>query len=192
YGYDTRQQDHTINPKTRFENDSIVSLEDVVKDVISSRLPSDMAHIYGLTVKTRVITTRFGSLTVFFGVLLSGFTFIANYKSFFDSVQLIRAHLTLLLSGRLQEKLGENLDITVSVEQPKLDDPRESRLPSEFRHFFKHMQFEPEFVEAFSLMAYQRQNRRDAFFWFLFVFCIILIGIISVLVFIAVKKTYFP
>lgn len=195
YNFNARQQGHTITPKTNLNSDFHISLEDEIKDVISSRLPSDMAQIYGLTIKTRMITTRYSSITVFFGVLLSGFTLIANYKGFYDSIQLIREHLKLLLAGRLHEKSGEDFDITVSIEQPQLDNPRESHFPIDLRRFSKHMHFDPEFAEVlglWQLTALQRHKRRDAFFWFLLIFCILLIAILGLLVFAAVKKTYFP
>ena len=194
YSHEARSKGQSIGPKTRFEDNSNSKLEDEVKEIISSRLPSDMAQIYGMTLRTRVITTKYGSLIVFFGVLLSGFTFIANYKGFFDSIHLIREHLGLLLTGRLRERFSDQLEISVSVEYPKLDDPREMRFPSELRRLFRHMPFEPEFSEAFNfwqLMAH-RPQRRDAFFWFLLLISLSLIGVVGVLVFAAVKKTYFP
>jgi len=194
YGYEGRREERTITQKMKLENISQGFLEETVKEVILSRLPSDMAHIYGLTVKTRVISTRYGSLTVFFGVILSGLAFIANYKGFFDSMQLIREHLQLLLRGRLHEAFGEEMAIEVSVQHPKLDDPREARLPSELRRFFRHMRPEPEFEEAFGLwqlLSVRRQTTRDAFFWFLLALCVLLVAVVGALVFAAVKKTYF-
>ncbi len=164
-----------------------------IGNVITERLPVDLANIFGLHVKTRIVQTRYGSVTVFFGVLLSGFTLIANYKGFYDSIQLIRKHCELLLEGLIRSKYDGELHSNVNVDHPKLDDPREMRFPRRLRHWLDH--YPPEIAEAmweFGSFGSANRGRRDAFFWFLLVLNIILLVALGIIVYGAVVKTYFP
>jgi hypothetical protein len=193
YSSDYERKGLHLGPESRFEEDTISRLEEEVKELIQTRLPTDMAQIFGLHIKTRFIATRYGSITVFFGVMLSVFSFIANYKGFFDSIGLIRSHLDLLINGLIHDRFRDELYVNVKIEAPSMEDPR--RYPSDIRRLLKDLRFDPDMAESLGLWQISQQYRygkRDAFFWFLLGLCIFLMGAVVLLVFVAIKKTYFP
>ncbi len=194
--YIDKEGEGKIKKGDQFDNCSISELVTDVSSIITDRLPADLADIFGVDIKTRVIgDPRYGSISIFFGVVLSGFTVIASYKSFFDSIKLIEEHCQLLIRGLLQDKYRGQLFANVSRRYPKLDDPRDMYLPKSLRRFFGGKGFGPGiedyFLELSQLHGIQGK-RRDGFFWFLLSLCIILLIIVGILVYAAVVKTYFP
>jgi len=171
-------------------NHTVEDLLAAVKFVIENKLRNDAATIFGIHLKTEITATRFGSVSVFFTALLTGLSAICSYKEFFDSIQLIREHAELLLRSEVQRKFVPNLQVDVSVAHPRLDDPREMRVPRMFR---KH--FSPDIAEDFMFelgeLYSPRRAGRDAFFWFLLISCVLLVGVLGWLVYAAVVKTYF-
>lgn len=177
-----------IRERGRVGDRQVSELVEDVTEIINHRLPTDLANIFGIHAKTRIVATRYGSVTLFFGVLLSTFSFIASYRDFFDSIQLIREHAGMLLRGLVNEQYSGNLDVNVSVVQPRLEDPRERHLPRLFRHF------PPDIVEDLVRQGYFAGVpgvRRDAFFWFLLLLTFLLLGVVGLLVYGAVVNTYF-
>ena len=194
--YIDKEGEGKIKKGDQFDNCSISELVTDVSSIITDRLPADLADIFGVDIKTRVIgDPRYGSISIFFGVVLSGFTVIASYKSFFDSIKLIEEHCQLLIRGLLQDKYRGQLFANVSRRYPKLDDPRDMYLPKSLRRFFGGKGFGPGiedyFLELSQLDGIQGK-KRDGFFWFLLSLCIILLIIVGILVYAAVVKTYFP
>lgn len=164
-------------------------LREDVEHVIEHRLPEDLAEIFGIEAEIRVIACRFGSLTVFFGVVLSGIGLIASYSDFFDSIRLIREHGEFLLRSVLKEKYRrETFSANVHIEYPRLREPYDPPL-----RFMKHFgQLDPRLMELEAPWAVSRAGRRDGFFWFLLVLCALLFGALGTLVYAAVVQTYFP
>jgi hypothetical protein len=191
FDYNARKSGDTITQNSHVGDHPVSELVDDIKRLVEDDLRNDMASVFGLHIETRVIATRYGSVSIFFGVVLSGFVLISRYKNFYDSIQLIRQHSERLLRALLTQKYGRHLEATVSVAHPRLDDPRESRFP---RALQKH--FPPDIAEEFLFEMGEfyspRRSSRDAFFWFLLVFCILLLAILGWLVRAAVIKTYFP
>ena len=195
YNYESSQKGMFLKQHGQIEKHSVSDLVNDLHEIISNRLPVDLASIFGINAKLRIIKTKYGSVIVFFGVLLSGFTIISSYKGFYDSIQLIKDHCDMLIEALLRDKYSDKLNVSVSVDHPKLDDPRELMLPRVLRHKFEFGRFNPkEFPEALlaaNNMFGFKQSKRDSFFWFLLIFCIVLLGVVGVLVYAAVLKTYF-
>ena len=195
YGYS--EKDKSIK-KDGYLGTNEVPVSKLIEDaklIITNQLPTDLADIFGIHAEVRFIDTRPGSINIFFGVVISGITLIANYKKLYDSMTLIAQHCNLLIDGMLKEKYPYNLSAGVSMKYPVLGDPRDMYLPKSLRRFFGGKGFGPGvedyFLELSQLHGIQGK-RRDGFFWFLLSLCIILLIIVGILVYAAVVKTYFP
>ncbi len=162
-------------------------LESEMRDVVEKELPSDLKTIYDIDVRIRVITTRYGSLTVFFGAVLSGAALVASYKDFVESMHLIRQHCSQLAQRIVNMRYGGDWQVGVSIQHPRLPDP-EDLVP------FKWFRRRFPFPEAYPAPAFSEppNGRRDAFFWFLVVTNMLLLGSVVALVWRAVSHTYFP
>jgi hypothetical protein len=191
FEWDRRQKGDTITQSSHIGEHSVSELVEDVKRIAQDYLRNDMASVFGMHIETRVVATRFGSVSVFSGVVLSGFVLISRYKNFYDSIQLIEHHSERLLRSMVREEYGRHLEVGVNVAHSRLDDPRAMRFPRGLR---KH--FPPEIAEEFLFemgeLYSPRRGSRDGFFWFLLVFCVVLLGIVGWLVRAAVLKAYFP
>lgn len=176
----------------RKSNDFHPELRHEVERVIEKRLPSDLEKLFGIEAEIRIRACRYGSLSAFFGVMLSGFGLIASYKDLYDSIQLIREHCNLLLRELLQDRYPHHrFDVKVDLKHPHLPNPYDTHPP---RRNWKMLG--PELSETLWAFgqppeALQRPSR-DGFFWFLLVLCTLLLGALGVLVYAAVVQTYFP
>ena len=83
---------------------SFDKLDSAARTILCKDLPADLATIYGLKTDIRYIATRQGSLVIFFGVMLTTYGLITNYKAFSESIDLIRKHAKRLLQP-LQRQL---------------------------------------------------------------------------------------
>ena len=162
-------------------------LEHEAHRIIEVELPSDLRRIYGLEVETRILDIQAGSLLVFFSAVVAGLGFFSSYSGFFDSVNLIKQHCALLLR-RATGYSGSEFEITVNNQFPTLPDPSDFRPWRRARKMFGPEA--DELLEA-SLFAGSQSPHRDAFFWFLLIFNILLVAALGVLVGGAVIKTYF-
>jgi len=166
-------------------------LQDEAKRVIEDRLPADLADLFGIDAKVEVRGCRFGSLIVFFSVLLSGYGLIASYKDFYDSIQLIKEHCNLLLRTVLRDNYPHH-DFKVEVETryPTLPNPHDLYSPS---RYWKRLGLHPSELpwELWESAPPPQHARRDGFFWFLLVLSTVLLGVLGVLVYAAVVQTYF-
>ena len=158
------------------ENSEFVA---AVREALEIGLPKDMREIYDMQIDVRIKDIRTGSLTVFFAVTVACLNALSRYKNLYDSIELIRHHADILLES-LGDRFG-NLNVTVNTRYPRLHDPYD-------RH---HLMRDKLFLEDMALPDLPC-HRRDAFFYFLLVWCIISFIIIGVLVYAAVQKTYFP
>jgi len=174
------------------EKMGLPDLQREVERVIEDRLPADLEKLYGIKAEIRIHGCRYGSLSVFFGALLTGFGLIASYKDFYDSIHLLREHAELLLEELLGDRYSHHsFDVEVKIKHPRLPDPYDFYSP---RRYWKMLG--PELTE--SLWAFgaaspaAERPRRDAFFWFLLILCVVLMAALGVLAYAAIIKTYFP
>jgi len=166
-------------------------LQKKVERIIQERLPADLMDLFGIDAQIKVQGARFGSLLVVFSVLLSGYTLIASYKSFYDSIQLIKEHCQLLLKKLLREEYSHrSFNVSVDTRYPALPNPYDLHPGSRLS---KMLGFPlSELPSALWAPDLSREHpRRDGFFWFLLVLCVLLLVALGVLVYAAVVKTYF-
>jgi hypothetical protein len=185
YGYKDRNQGRRLRPNS---DSPYERLERDARRVIEVELPSDLRRIYGLEVQTRILDVQAGSLLVFFSAVVSGLGFLSSYASFFDSVKLIKQHGALLLERAARDYPGPDFEISVVEQFPTLPDPSDFQPWRRLRKMFG-----PEADELWraSLFTGHQRPNRDAFFWFLLIFNILLVAAIGILVGSAVIKTYF-
>jgi len=175
----------------RLENIPPEMLQQKVETLIQERLPADLMDLFGIDAEIKVQGARFGSLLVVFSVLLSGYTLIASYKGFYDSIQLIKEHCELLLRKLLREQYPHRkFNISMETRYPTLPDPYE--LSSPFR-FWERRGIHPSKLpwELWGSAAPHHSRRRDGFFWFLLILCVLLLAALGLLVYAAVVQTYF-
>jgi len=187
------QRGMSISEKGWEENIHISQLREDIEHVVKDRLPDDLAKIFGVEAEIRVIACRFGSLTLFFGVVLSGIGLIASYRDFFDSIRLIREHCESLLKSLLKDKYRHRIfSANVHIEYPRLREPHD--LPLRYMKYFGESDLGT--IERMWALeepsVLRRTASRDGFFWFLLALCLLLLGALGVLVYAAVVQTYFP
>lgn len=166
-------------------------LQKEVERVIQKRLPADLMDLFGIDAEIKVQGARFGSLLVVFSVLLSGYTLIASYKGFYDSIQLIKEHCQLLLRKLLREEYPHrSFNVSVDTRYPALPNPYDlhpgSRLSKRLGFPFSEL---PR--ELWAPDPSRGHPRRDGFFWFLLILCVLLLAALGLLVYAAVVQTYF-
>lgn len=184
YGYQDRNQGRRLRPNS---DSPYERLEKQARHVIEVELPSDLRRIYGLNVETRILDIQAGSLLIFFSAIVSGLGLFSSYSGFFDSVKLIKQHGALLLERATRDYAGSDFDVSVVEQFPTLPDP------SDFGWRRMRKMFGPEADELWRgwIFASHKRSTRDAFFWFLLVFNILLVAALGFLVSGAVIKTYF-
>ncbi|NOT55385.1 MAG: hypothetical protein HOP18_12330 [Deltaproteobacteria bacterium] len=150
-----------------------------VRDALETSLPKDMREIYDMRVDVHIKAIRTGSLSVFFAVAVLGLSALSRYKNLYDSVELIRTQADTVLES-LKDRFGD-LRVSVTTRYPHLHSPYD-------RHHLKNHEL---FLDELALPDLPR-HRRDAFFYFLLAWSIISLIVIGLLVYAAVRKTYFP
>ena len=150
-----------------------------VREALQTALPNDMREIYDMRVDVRIKAIRTGSLTVFFAVTVAGLSALSRYKNLYDSIELIRTQADTVLES-LKDRFGD-LRVSVSTRYPHLHNPYD-------RHHSLHHEM---FFDELALPDLPR-HRRDGFFYFLLIWGVISLLVIGVLVYAAVRKTYFP
>lgn len=187
YGYEMRNKGFYLKRGSKSFEIKVDRVEKIAKNVISNDLPNEMEEIFGLPIKTKIIAIRDGSILIFFRVILNAITFISSYKSFFDSVNLIKSQCKRLLYHRLKDEFGEEFDVSISEEYPIFPEPPYRYL---YKLFGRKIPFEPEVFPE--LLFGSTQKKRDGLFYYLIIFNIIILILIGILVYAAVVKTYFP
>jgi hypothetical protein len=171
------QQGMRIGGDRKNNDFQLPELRQEVKTVIEQRLPSDLEELFGIQAEIRVRAFL-----------------IASYKDFFDSINLIKDHCSLLLRELLRDRYSHSsFNVNVFTKHPHLPDPYGESMDMPRRYLKK---FGPELVEMLRALgappAPPHRARRDGFFWFLLVLCALLLAALGLLVYAAVVKTYFP
>ncbi len=90
--------------------------------ILENQIPSRVEELYGITAKIKIKKIEYGSITLFFSVLLQGFQIISSYKDFRDSIRLIRDDASTLINQLMKNKYEEEFNVTVYIKYPNLDD----------------------------------------------------------------------
>ena len=146
-------------------------------------LPPEFANIRGARVESEYITDHEGSLIILFGIVLTSYEIIYNYKAFYESYDLIRSQCQSVLNKVFEKQLPASFDVSVTYEGSGANDQKGNVSPQWSEKLKNYM---PN-----SSAPSQFPGRRDGFFYYLLCLNIILLIIIAVLVFKAVNKTYF-
>jgi len=194
FGYDLRNKGiYLDNEVQSLENKKLptrTQVAEYAKNVVESQLPAELEHLYGFHVKIRLVDTRPGSLSLFFAAVFSIYTIIGGYKSFFDSIELIKEHTDKLLKSGLRERFNiPGWQVDTKSKYPSFESHKYKR---DLRHAIMEGDIDDlEEIISPAIVSTNRQ-RRDPLFYYLLILNIFLIAIIGTLVFSAVKKTYFP
>jgi len=193
--------DYHFHNKDIYLSDEVQSLEnkklpsraqvaEYAKNVVEYQLPAELEHLYGFHVKIRLVDTRPGSRSLFFAAVFSVYTIIGGYKSFFDSIELIKEHTDRLLKSGLRERFNiPNWEVHTESKYPAFKSHKYTR---DLRHAIMEGDIDDlEEIISPTIVSTDRQ-RRDPLFYYLLILNIFLLAIIATLVFSAVKKTYFP
>jgi hypothetical protein len=178
-------------------------VEKTVYYVIMKELPDHLKECSNLLIETEIVGFRQGSLLVYFGIILLNsyriYETISKYKSFIESVELIKNQCKYLLNRALKNQFknidakdtfASDFDITVSVEIPIITGPREELNQNLFSRLRRYV--------PISLTSSQALERPNGFFSYLiiinimlFTMNIIALVLIIVLIYKAVSKIYF-
>lgn len=186
------EEERYISRKSRIGDLSFEELGFKVENILCHELPAELETIYGIKTEIRYIGSREGSLIVFFGAIITTYGIIANYKDFFESVNLIEKDAERLLK-LLARKLGIDVSISVDREYPKnLPNPADWRYGVRFKRLFH--KFPPDIAEMILEEGENDINiksKRDGFFWYLVIMNVILFAVLGTLVAAAVLQVYF-
>lgn len=175
-GYDRQSISSDIPGQYQLE-----ALEKQVISIIDRDLPRDCYELFDLKVKTEVLRVDYGSMTVFFAVGMAAYTAISQYKSFFESSELIYDHFQYLIGRKLPRRYRDFYHEDLSRLNHRSHRKGRIFIDGPFDHY------EGEFEHL--------PRKRGGFPWLVFVLSMIIaietVGI-GLLVYQAVMKTYFP
>lgn len=142
-----RKEDFVGNLKTKTLEADLISL-------IQEKLPSKIKDIYNIDVKIDIKKVEHGSISVFFGAIIQGVQLIASYKSFIDSVYLIKEHAQELIEQLMKEKYGNDFSVGVDIKYPRFE-----------KHYLEDLLYEKKGRKLFPLESFgENRCNRDAFF----------------------------
>lgn len=160
------------------ENERKVSYSDIANEaerIINNDLKVELQKYVNLSIQEVQTQSIYeGSIEIIFTVVLSFLELVGGLKDLYDSVLLIREISERHIKKKLSDKFGNHFRVDTYVIAPREEDYW--RLEEKMR-WNRRMDCNVE--------------RRDAFFCYLLVANIILLVIVGVLVFGAVKAVYF-
>jgi hypothetical protein len=199
YSYYYSNKGYSLSPynnsKNLDDNIQIEKIEKIAREIITDTLPFEMKKIFGIEVRTNILSTDYGSIILFFSAILTGVNLFANYKNLYDSIELIKEHTNRLIEKKLSIDYGKRFDVTTKIEYSPYPQPIFERFDKIFRRRRKDIDIPlEEFPELFyiNVPANYGNRKRDGFFYFLLSLTIVLLIIVGILVYGAVIKTYFP
>ena len=159
------------------KNEQKVSYSDILETTdtaINVELKKELSKYINLEVSdVQVQAVYEGSIEVIFTVVLDFLNLVGGLKDLYDAVKLIREIAGKHIAKKLKNEYGDYFIVKVDAVSPDFYDIRYDR----------------EFIVGKSEM--DESSKRDAFFYYLLIANIVLILIIGVLVFGAVRKVYF-
>jgi hypothetical protein len=91
-------------------------VHDNVSEVITEELPEYLKKVFNLSIETEILYVREGSIIIFVGVTLLGiYNFIANYKNFFESINLIKTQINPLIEEKLKDISNDDFEIKIET-----------------------------------------------------------------------------
>lgn len=168
--------------KNSEESTSYENISDFVSGVLSFDLVDTCRQYLDFPISIVVTGRHDGSLVLVFAAIFDAVSFISGAKDVFDVAMLIRDIAKERVEKRLRQEYGDYFDIQV---QQRL--PRESS--REYAFDIEHKLRKGRIPFAF-LPSREPSQLRDAFFWYLLVANILLVGMIVLLVIKAVLKVY--
>lgn len=162
-------------------------VQEIASRVILQELPNEVSEIYDIKIKTRIVAEREGSFVVYFGVILTAYSLIGGYSSFFTSLELIKEHTNTLLDRAFGAEFSEGMNIVVNLKTPDRDYRRRRIGHKEMDLFFDEY-LDVGFPEP-------RQNRKllagKGFFLYLLCTNIVLLAIVGIIAYKAIMSVYF-
>lgn len=159
------------------ENERKVSYSDILKitdTAINAELKEELSKYTNLKVSdVQVQAVYEGSIEVIFTVVLDFLNLVGGLKDLYDAVKLIRKIAEQHITKKLKNEYGDYFIVKVDAVSPDLYDLRYDR----------------KFIVG--KLEMDESSKRDAFFYYLLIANIVLLLIIGVLVFGAVRKVYF-
>jgi hypothetical protein len=166
-------------PNNKHENE-ITYLE--IQSFLIKIIEEDLKPFLSKTTELEIIDLRLtgsynGSIELVFAILFNSYQFIAGLKDFYDNIRLIRNHSNRFIKQRIESRFGPYFSVNTDVEYPSTD---------RFEEFFwlNHKR---------GILPYQNESeisKRDGLFYYLLVSNIVLVILLGVLVFKAVKSFY--
>lgn len=160
-----------------FENQREVSYRDIsdeAEQIINNDLKAELQKYTDLSIReVQTQAVYEGSIEIIFTVVLSFLELVGGLKDLYDAVHLLKEIVERHINRKLSDKFGNHFRVDTYVIAPREED---------------YWRFEKRY------MAEQGTNgevKRDAFFYYLLVVNIVLLLIVGVLVFGAVKTVYF-
>lgn len=120
---------------------------------ITRGLLRELGNMSSRDFTVEIIETSPGSITVLFGVLFSAYTVFATYKDFFESINMIRNQVRNLVFGIINRNTRRQIRVKVYVNVVDVQGTVG--------------------IEKSNAVMVGISSSRDAFFYFLFVLCII-------------------
>ena len=153
-------------------------IQGFISSLVEEELKKHLAKTVGIEIAEIRVTNNYrGSIELVFVVLFNAYQFIAGMKDFYDNVRLIRNQSAKYIRHRLEDRYGSVFDVSANVEYPSID-----RHDDLFWLFHKGgMPFPSKSSES---------SKRDGLFYYLLVSNIVLLAIVVLLVYRAVKSYY--
>lgn len=161
-----------------------VSYNDIANEavrIINCDLRSELQKYTDISVKEVEVQAVYeGSIEIIYTVVLGFLNLVGGLKDLYDAVRLLREISERHINKKLGDRFGRHFKVDTYVIAP--DDRR-------CREYMEHWRFENE------MNGNQRLDgngiKRDAFFYYLLVSNIVLLIIVGILVFGAVRTVYF-
>lgn len=161
-----------------FENQQGVSYSDIVNEaerIINNDLKGELQKYMILSIQeVQTQSVYEGSIEIIFTVVLSFLELMGGLKDLYDVVHLVTEIAERHINRKLSDKFGNHFRVDTYVIAPREDD------------FWR---FEKRYIV--SRESKGEIPQRDAFFYYLLVANVVLLLIVGVLVFGAVKAVYF-
>ena len=153
-----------------------------IKSYLIKAVEEDLQPFLSKTTDIKILDLKLtgsynGSIELVFTILFNSYQFIAGLKDFYDNLRLIRSQTNRFIRQRLESKYGEIFDVSTNIEYPSTDSHDDL-------FWMMHKGGIP-------IKLHDSGNqKRDGLFYYLLVSNIILLSIVGLLVFKAVKSYY--
>lgn len=158
-------------------SDLEVSYDDIANEavrIINSELQPELQKYTSISIKEVEVQAVYeGSIEIIYTVVLSFLNLVGGLMDLYDAVRLIREISERHINKKLSDRFGRHFTVDTYVVVPEYRD---------------HWQLEEKMI---GVRGHGSEAKRDAFFYYLLVADIVLLVIVGVLVFGAVKAVYF-